>query len=183
MAHADAPRAGTPVVADPAAVLALETITVLPIGLSSRYQVDDRDELERNVYKMLLRELSLKGYVLDKPRKWTPPDDWSAEALVALSPAELAGLAPKHASHVMMLLVENVDESNQVVKSSATTTVSATLLETAGARVLWHKRGEGKFDENLLSGWIVMAITRDKYFALEKAFANLFENFPEKPTD
>ena len=70
----------------------------------------------------------MKGYVLDKPRNWSVPDEWSVERLKSLTPQQLAEILPANASYVALLFVEHIASSNQVVHSSADAKVSAMIL-------------------------------------------------------
>lgn len=163
----------------------LETITVLPIALSSGIDIEDRQELQANIYKMLLRKLALRGYVLDRPRNWSPPEGWTTEALTSMTASELADATPGNAHYVALLFVERIDESDVVVHSSADATVSAMILDRKAGEILWQRRSSGEHSENIVGAWfsiglIGMLITNDRYFAFEKAFSHLFEGFPER---
>ena len=161
----------------------IEVITVLPVLLSENLNIESPAELHDNVTKMLLRELALKGYVLDKPRNWTVPESWSAERVREQPYAELTKDLPERAEHVALLFVEDLKESSIVVASKAETRIAAVIVESKTGAVIWEKQSEGSYKENLnlFTGFVHMMITPDKYFALEKAFKTLFEEFPEKP--
>jgi hypothetical protein len=143
-------------------------------------------KLDDYIYKALLRKLAMKGYVLDKPRGWSVPDDWSVERLKSLTPQELAEIVPSNASYVALLFVEHIASSNQVVHSSADVGVSAMILHRNSGSVVWQKGTEGEFSEHILqifsplSGPLGMLLTPDKHAAIETAFGKLFSEFPEK---
>lgn len=183
--------------ADGAGSIALnevETITILPIVFPADQTAEDRSEnleslygkLDEYIYKALLRKLAMKGYVLDKPRGWSVPDDWSVEILKSLTPQELAEIAPANTSYVALLFVEHIASSNQVVHSSADAEVSAMILHRNSGSVVWQKSTEGEFSEHILqifnplSGPLGMLLTPDKHAAIETAFGKLFADFPEK---
>jgi hypothetical protein len=175
--------------ADPAAMRDVETITIMPIVFSRGVQVSDLETLQASIDKMLLRKLALKGYVLDRPRGWSVPPDWTAEALLPLAPAQLPALLPSKASHAALLFVERIDESSGTASSSARAAISASIVEVATGKVLWHMRSDGQYEEGLhfsltvgpLAQLAMMAFSPDKVIALEHAFARLFETFPERP--
>lgn len=166
----------------------VDTITILPIVFPADQTAEDRAErldslygkLDDYIYKALLRKLALKGYVLDKPRGWSRPVDWSVETLKPLAPQELAALAPDTASYVAFLFVEHVESSYKVVHSSGNAVVSAMILHRDSGTVVWRRVGEGEFSESVLSGPVGMLLTPDKHAAIETAFGKLFADFPEK---
>jgi hypothetical protein len=164
-----------------AALAAADTITILPVALPAGYEVEDRDKLERQIYKMLVRKLALKGYVLDRARTWQRPEPWNSETIAAMTQDELVAAAPTVDGLVAILRVESITQKGQVVQSEARSAVSVLLMEPATGKVAWENRGEGRFYENLFSGWLTMLITPDRTAALEKAFRKLFEDLPEKP--
>lgn len=163
----------------------VETITVMPILLSEQLEIESPEEVHDNVAKMLLRKLAFKGYVLDKPRKWEQPKTWTAEWVRSLNPQDLAAAMPGHATHVALLFVEGLEESSVVVASKAEAQVSAMVLDTGSATVIWENGSSGDYRESigLLVGLAHLLVTRDKYIALDNAFEKLFEPFPEKPFD
>lgn len=182
---------------DDARALSLEdvdTITIMPIVFPGDQAVEDRAErleglygnLDDYIYKALLRKLALKGYVLDRPRGWSRPADWSVENLKPLAPQTLAALAPDTASYVAFLFIERIESSGRVVQASANAAVSAIILHRKSATVVWRKSGEGEFSEHILqifsplSGPLGMLLTPDKHAAVESAFGRLFADFPEK---
>ncbi len=169
----------------------IDTVTILPIAFPAGQSGEERaetleslyGELDDYIYKALLRKLSLKGYVLEKPRNWTRPADWTATRLAGLSPAELADLMPEHATFGAFLLMEQLDGSGNFVESSAKTIVTAKIIERASKSVAWEQRAETQYAEsfmrNILFGpptWL----TPDKHIAVEKAFSQLFEELPEQ---
>ena len=175
--------------AGPVSLEDVETITILPIVFPADQTAEDRAEsleglygkLDDYIYKALLRKLALKGYVLDKPRGWTAPVDWSVETLKPLSAEELAALAPATASYVAYLFVERVESASQVVQSSGNAAVRGMILHRDSATLVWHKGGEGDFSEHILQlGAIGMLLTPNKHAAIENAFGRLFADFPEK---
>ncbi|MCB1851536.1 MAG: hypothetical protein KDI83_12305 [Gammaproteobacteria bacterium] len=172
----------------------VDTITILPIVFPADQTAEDRSEnleslygkLDDYIYKALLRKLAMKGYVLDKPRDWSAPDDWSVERLKTLTPQELVQITPSNASYIVLLFVEHIASSNHVVHSSADAKVSAMILHRNSGSVVWQKGTEGEFTEhvlqifNPLSGPLGMLLTPDKHAAIETAFGKLFADFPEK---
>lgn len=172
----------------------VDTITILPIVFPADQTAEDRSEnleslygkLDDYIYKALLRKLAMKGYVLDKPRDWSAPDDWSVERLKTLTPQELVQITPSNASYIVLLFVEHIASSNHVVHSSADAKVSAMILHRNTGSVVWQKGTEGEFTEhvlqifNPLSGPLGMLLTPDKHAAIETAFGKLFADFPEK---
>lgn len=172
----------------------VDTITILPIAFPAGQTAEDRAEnfeslfgkLDDYVYKALLRKLAMKGYVLDRPRGWSAPADWSVDTLKPLAPKELAALAPDSASYVALLFVERVGSSYEVVHSSGNAVVSAMILHRGSGTVVWQRGGEGEFSEHILqifnplSGPVGMLFTPDKHAAIEKAFGELFADLPEK---
>lgn len=180
----------TAAVADDAGSVQLkdvDSITILPIAFPADQTAEDRAEnleslygkLDDYIYKALLRKLAMKGYVLDKPRGWSMPADWSVETLKPLSPQELAAILPDTASYAAYLFVEHIGSSSQVVKSSANATVSAMILHRDSGVVVWSSDSEGRFAENIIFNG--MWLTPDKHAAIEKAFGKLFADLPEKP--
>ncbi|MGB5259976.1 MAG: hypothetical protein WBO34_05565 [Gammaproteobacteria bacterium] len=174
------------------AVKHADTITILPLVFSEHQRPDDMQErmdslygeLDEYIYKALLRKLALKGYVLDRPRQWSPPDKWSVEVLQGLSPEELAELSPESATYAAFLFVEFIHASNLKIESSASTAVSAVILHRPTGEVIWQNTSTGKFSENffviLATGGLGMLLTPDKHAAIENAFKTLFEDLPEK---
>jgi len=172
----------------------VDTITILPIVFPADQTTEDRAErldslygkLDDYIYKALLRKLAMKGYVLDRPRGWSMPADWSVERLKPLTPQELAALAPETASYLAFLFVEHVESSYEVVHSSGNATVSAMILHRDTGTVVWRRGGEGEFSEHILqifnplSGPVGMLLTPDKHAAIEDAFGKLFADLPEK---
>lgn len=169
----------------------VDTITILPIAFPAGQSSEERTEtleglygeLDDYIYKALLRKLSLKGYVLDKPRKWTRPPDWSADTLSGLSAESMARLMPEHASFGAFLLMEQIEGSGNFVASSANAVVTARIVDRASESVVWERQAEAEYSEsfmrNLLFGpptWF----TPDKHVAVEEAFSRLFEELPEK---
>lgn len=172
----------------------VDTITILPIVFPADQTSADRKEnfeslfgeLDEYIYKALLRKLAMKGYVLDKPHGWSPPENWSVETLKPMTPQELAALAPASASYVALLFVEHVESSYEVVHSSGNARVSAMILHRDSGTVVWQRGGEGDFTEhvlqifNPLSGPVGMLFTPNKHAAIEDAFGKLFAELPEK---
>ena len=168
----------------------VDTITILPIVFPASQRAADREErleglygkLDEYIYKALLRKLAMKGYVLDKPRGWSPPENWNVESLEQLAPPQLAAIAPDNASYVAYLFIEYIESSNEVLQSSAKAAISAIILQRDTGSVVWHRSDDGGFSENILSSGIFgMWLTPDKHAAIEKAFKKLFEDLPEKP--
>ena len=169
----------------------IDTITILPIAFPAGQTEEDRAErfeglygkLDDYIYKALLRKLAMRGYVLDRPRAWSPPGDWSVETLKPLAPKELAALAPDTASYVAFLFIERLESSNQGVSSSANATVSVMILHKASGTLVWRRGGEGEFSEHLLQIFapVGMLLTPDKHAAIETAFSKIFADLPEKP--
>jgi hypothetical protein len=169
----------------------IDNITILPLILPEHQTPEDREEnlsalygeLDDYTYKALFRKLALKGYVLNKPRRWTVPADWNVEHLRQLAPDELAALAPKSARNVAFLFLERVESTNQVVASSAAAAVTAMIINRKNGTVVWQKSTVGKYSEHLLQIFkpFGMLLTPDKHAAVEEAFTTLFEDFPEKP--
>ncbi|MEZ5542099.1 MAG: hypothetical protein R3F42_08650 [Pseudomonadota bacterium] len=175
----------------------VDTITILPVAFPAGQTAADRSEnldslygtLDDYIYKALLRKLALKGYVLDRPRQWSVPADWSVETLQQLTPQALAALAPASASYVAYLFVEQVDSSYEVVHSAGYATVSAMILQRESGAVVWQRGGTGSHSEHILqifnplSGPIGMLLTPDKHAAIEDAFGKLFAELPEHNYD
>ena len=169
----------------------VDDITILPIVFPARQTDEDRSErlsglygeLDEYIYKALLRKLSIKGYVLDKPRKWTVPANWDVETLIALAPADLAALMPESAEYGAFLYLENLQSTNNVVATSANAAVSARIVERESGAVVWERRAETKYSENLLQHLFFgppMWLTPDKHAAVEEAFSELFDELPER---
>ena len=169
----------------------VDTITILPVAFPTGQPPEERSEtleglygeLDDYIYKALLRKLSLKGYVLDKPRNWARPSDWTADTLSGLSPENMAKLMPEHTTFGAFLLMEQIDASGNFIASSANTVVKAIIIDRATGSVVWERQAEAEYSEsflrNLLFGpptWL----TPDKHVAVEKAFSELFEDLPEK---
>lgn len=170
---------------------AVDTITILPVAFPAGQSTEERDatleslygELDDYIYKALLRKLSLKGYVLDKPRKWHRPPDWNADNLSDLAAADLARLMPEHATFGAFLLMEQIDGTGNFIASSANTVVTAKIIDREKESIAWEQQAATRYSEsflrNLLFGpptWF----TPDKHIAVEKAFSQLFEKLPEK---
>ena len=169
----------------------VDTITILPVAFPSGQSSDERaetleslyGELDDFIYKALLRKLSLKGYVLDKPRKWARPSDWTADALSGISAADLARLMPEHATFGAFLLMETIDASGNFIASSANTVVTAKIVDRASESVVWERRAEAEYSESFLKSLLFGPptwFTPDKHAAVEDAFSKLFEDLPEK---
>lgn len=168
----------------------IDTITILPIVFPADASAVQRAEpldvlygtLDDYIYKALLRKLALKGYVLDKPRGWKRPADWTVETLKPLAARDLAARMPVTASFGAFLFVEQVAASNQWNESSATAVISATILHRDSGTVMWRRGSEGEFHETIFRlGLFGKALTPDKHAAVEKAFSRLFADFSEKP--
>ena len=161
----------------------VETITVMPILLSETLEIESPEELHDDVAKMLMRKLAFKGYVLDKPRNWQPPETWNAEWIHSQDAGQLSALMPTHANPVALLFVESLEGSSIVIASKANAKISAMLLDTGARQVIWENGSAGDYRESigLFTGLAFLLVTKDKYAALEKAFEKLFEPFPEKP--
>ena len=179
--------------ADDVSLADIDTITIMPIAFPAAQTEEDRAErfeslygkLDDYIYKALLRKLAMRGYVLDRPRGWTMPADWSVEALRPLAPPRLAALAPQGASYAAFLFIEGLESSNQVVHSSANATVSVTILHVPTGTPVWQRGGNSEYSEHLLQIFapVGMLLTPDKHAAVEKAFGKLFAELPEKPYD
>jgi len=177
--------------ASPVATENIDNITILPLILPEQQNPEDREEnlsalygeLDEYTYKALFRKLALKGYVLNKPRRWTAPANWNVEHLRQLAPDELAALAPKSARNVAFLFLERVESTNQIVASSASAAVTAMIINRKNGTIVWQKSTVGTYSEHLLQIFkpFGMLLTPDKHAAVEKAFTTLFEDFPEKP--
>lgn len=177
--------------ANESALAAVGTLTIMPVAYPAAQTEADRAEaleslygkLDDYIYKALLRKLALKGYVLDRPRRWQAPQDWSTERLRDLDGPGLTQLMPESAGHAAFLLVEDIDAGSTGLGSDASAIVSARIVERASARVIWSQRSTGEFSEhiNLFYAPLVMLITPDKHAAVEQAFVELFAEFPEKP--
>ena len=180
-------------VADDVSLADVDTITIMPIAFPAAQTEEDRAErleglygkLDDYIYKALLRKLAMRGYVLDRPRGWTRPADWSVEALRPLAPVQLAALAPESASYAAFLFIERLESSNQVVHSSANTVVSVIILHIPTGTPVWQRGGHAEYSEHLLQIFapVGMWLTPDKHAAVEKAFSKLFAELPEKPYD
>lgn len=176
--------------ADAVSLADVDTITILPIVFPSDPERVERGEalsglygsLDEYIYKALLRKLALKGYVLDRPRDWTPPRDWNVEMLSGVPLDDLARRLPASATYAALLLVERVQaDASLVVRTSAEAVVSAMIIHRPSATAVWQRRSDGKFAETVLSlGPIGMFITPDKHAAVEDAFARLFDDLPER---
>lgn len=172
----------------------IDTITIMPVAFPADPGLVDRDEpltglygeLDDYIYKALLRKLALKGYVLDRPRKWQRPADWNVDTLVALEPDRLAARLPESATFAALLFVERVASTSDSggADTGASATVSARIVHRPSATLVWDGMQTGVFREGLgqllLYGPLVMLITPDKHAAVERAFGRLFEALPEK---
>ena len=169
----------------------VDTITILPVAFPAGQSGEERSEtleglygeLDDYIYKALLRKLSLKGYVLDKPRKWTRPPDWSADTLSGLSAQGMAALMPEHATFGAFLLMERIDGSGNFIASSANAVVTAKIVDRASASVVWERQAEAEYSESFLGNLLFGPptwFTPDKHAAVEEAFSELFEDLPEK---
>lgn len=178
--------------AAPPTLADVDAITIMPVAFPADEALVERDEplsglygeLDEYIYKALLRKLALKGYVLDRPRGWQRPPDWTVDTLQALPPAQLAARLPASASYAALLLVESVKAGSVGVASDASARVSAMILHRPTATLVWDGRQRGEFHEGigqlLLYGPLVMLITPDKHAAVEVAFSRLFAQLPEK---
>ncbi|MDJ0741038.1 MAG: hypothetical protein QNJ91_15085 [Gammaproteobacteria bacterium] len=164
----------------------------MPVAFPADQTLVERDEplewlcgeLDDYIYKALLRKLALKGYVLDRPRGWQRPADWTVEMLKSSTREQLARSLPDSASHAALLLVERVDADSQGVTSGASARVSAMIVHRPSATVAWDGTRTGKFRDSfgqfLLHGPLMMLITPDKHAAVENAFSELFAELPER---
>ncbi|MCB1802024.1 MAG: hypothetical protein KDI82_10095 [Gammaproteobacteria bacterium] len=178
----------------PVGLVDVDTITIMPVAFPADPALVERDEpltglygeLDEYIYKALLRNLALKGYVLERPRNWQRPDDWHVDALAVLSPAELAARLPASATFAALLFVERVATTSRsgVADAGASATVSAMIVHRPTATRVWDGAQTGVFQEGLgqllLYGPLVMLLTPDKHAAVERAFGRLFAALPEK---
>lgn len=93
---------------DEAALKALESITLLPIVLPADVDFDSHAKGIKGTQRELSRQLALKGYVLDRPRNWEPPEEWTYEAMKDMAPEDIARLAPESADHFAVGFVDSI---------------------------------------------------------------------------
>ena len=166
---------------DEEALQNIESITLLPIVLPAGVEFDNKQKGVQKARKEVARNLALKGYVLDRPRNWTPPEEWTHEFMRDLSAEEIAQLAPESAEHFAVGFIDNVASSSKVVASKATVRVSARIINRETGKVVWENSESRQTKESLFSaGLIVMALTDDEMVAMYSAFVELFKALPEK---
>ena len=167
---------------DPVALANVDSITLLPILFPADTDADDQAKAIDAAYKELRRQLALKGYVLDKPRNWTPPEEWTYETLLDMPPQDIARLAPPHSEHFTLAYLHALDKSSFVVASGAKASLQIKLIDRRTGELVWQNETTGKHSESWLGeGYFVMLLTRDDLAAIWKGFVELFEDFPEKP--
>lgn len=166
---------------DEEALQDLESITLLPIVLPADVEFDSEQKGVQRSRRELSRNLALKGYVLDKPRNWTPPESWTYEAMKDMTPEQIAQLAPESADHFAVGFIDSVAASSNVVTSKAAVNVSARIINRETGKVIWENSESRQVKENMISsGLFIMALTDDEMFAMYGAFMELFKELPEK---
>lgn len=166
---------------DEEALQDVESITLLPLVLPADVEFDSEDKGVKKAHRELSRNLALKGYVLDRPRKWTPPKEWTYESMKDMNPEEIAKLAPESADHFAVGFIDSIASSSKVVASKATVEVSATIINRNTGKVVWKNSESRETKENVISiGLFVMALTDDEMTSMYFAFVELFKALPEK---
>ena len=166
---------------DEEALKELESITLLPIVLPPDVEFDSQAKGVKKAQRELARQLALKGYVLDSPRKWERPEQWSYEAMKAMAPEDIAGLAPESADHFAVGFIDSIASSSNVVASKADVTVSAKIIDRNTGKLVWSNSESRMMSENIVTeGWLVMLLTGDELVAMYKAYIELFEELPDK---
>jgi len=166
---------------DEEALQDVESITLLPLVLPADVEFDSEEKGVKKAHRELSRNLALKGYVLDRPRKWTPPEEWTYESMKDMSPEEIAQLAPESADHFAVGFIDSVASSGNVVASKASVKVSATIIDRKTGKVVWENSESRETKENVFNiGLIVMALTDDEMTSMYFAFVELFKALPEK---
>lgn len=166
---------------DEEALRNVESITLLPIVLPTDVEFDNQQKGVKRTLRELSRNFALKGYVLDKPRNWVPPEEWTYETMKDMTPEEIAQLAPASAEHFAVGFVDSVASSSNVVASKATVMVSARIISRETGKVVWENSESRQTKENaFFDGLFVMALTDDEMVAMYKAFLELFKALPEK---
>lgn len=166
---------------DEKALQKVESITLLPIILPADVEFDSKQKGVNKARKELSRNLALKGYVLDNPRNWTPPEEWNYESMKDMTPEDVAKLAPESAEHFAVGFVDSVASSSNVVTSKATVNVSARIINRKTGKVVWENSESRQTKENVVSlGLFIMALTDDEMMAMYSAFIELFKALPEK---
>ncbi len=166
---------------DEEALQHVESITLLPLVLPADVEFDNKQKGVKHANRELSRNLALKGYVLDKPRNWTLPEEWTYESMKDMTPEEIAKLAPKSADHFAVGFIDSVASSSIVVMSKATVSVSARIINRETGKVVWENSESRDAKENFISsGLFIMALTNDEMMAMYSAFIELFKVLPEK---
>lgn len=166
---------------DEEALQNIESITLLPIVLPAGVEFDSEQKGVQKARKEIARNLALKGYVLDKPRNWAPPEEWTHEFMKDMNAEEIAQLAPESAEHFAVGFIDNVASSSKVVASKATVRVSARIINRETGKVVWENSESRQTKENaFFDGLFVMALTDDEMIAMYSAFVELFKALPEK---
>lgn len=166
---------------DEAALQNVESITLLPIVLPADVEFDNQQKGVQKARRELSRNLALKGYVLDTPRNWVPPEEWTYESMKDMTPNEIAALAPQSADDFAVGFIDSVASSSKVVASKATVNVSARIINRETGEVVWANSESREIKENFISmGLFVMALTDDEMTAMYAAFFELFKALPEK---
>ena len=166
---------------DAEALKDLESITLLPIVLPPDVEFDNEAKGIKSTQRELARQLALKGYVLDSPRNWEPPEQWTYDALQEMSPEDIARLAPKSADHFAVGFVESIASSSNIVSSKADVSVSAKIIDRKTGKLVWSNSESRMTSENIVTdGWLVMLLTGDELVAMYKAYVELFKELPDK---
>lgn len=166
---------------DEQALQDIESITLLPLVLPAEVEFDSEDKGRKKARRELSRNLALKGYVLDNPRNWTVPEEWTYEAMKAMTPEEIAKLAPESSDHFAVGFIDSIASSSNVVSSKAAVTVSAKIIDRSSGRVVWENSESRETKENIINvGLFIMALTDDELMSMYYAFVELFEELPEK---
>lgn len=166
---------------DEEALKDLESITLLPIVLPPDVEFDNEAKGVKSAQRELARQLALKGYVLDSPRNWEPPEQWTYDAMQEMSPEDIAGLAPASADHFAVGFIESIASSSNIVSSKADVTVSAKIIDRDTGKLVWSNSESRMTSENIVTdGWLVMMLTGDELVAMYKAYIELFKEIPDK---
>ena len=166
---------------DEEALQDVESITLLPIVLPADVEFDNEQKGIKKAQRELSQNFALKGYVLDSPRNWILPDEWTYESMKDMSPEEIAKLAPQSADHFALGFIDSIASSSKVVTSKATVSVSARIINRETGKVVWENAESRETKENFISmGLFIMALTDDEMTAMYSAFVELFKALPEK---
>lgn len=157
---------------DPARI---ERLTLLPI-VDTRWRKFEHVSLTRNVREATLQALREKGYEVAVADGFTGAVPSSHQELLDLPAAELAKLAPADADVFVLLQIESFEAEADELAPTFRLSLAGTIVERAGARMLWRDRAAGY---SALTGvFAIFARASVEYQAAVNTVNELFQTLP-----